>query len=42
MVELLDDPAEARALGLRARAVVEDRLTSAHLVDNMAAAVGLD
>ncbi|WP_456789887.1 glycosyltransferase family 4 protein [Cellulomonas sp. P5_C5] len=41
VVELLDDPAEARALGLRARAVVEDRLTSVHLVDNMAAAVGL-
>lgn len=41
VVELLDDPAEARALGLRARAEIEARLTSAHLVDNMAAAVGL-
>ena len=39
VVELLDDPAAAHALGLRARAAIEDRLTSVHLVDNMAAAV---
>ncbi|KQY23344.1 hypothetical protein ASD16_12430 [Cellulomonas sp. Root485] len=41
VVELLDDPAAAHALGLRARAAIEDRLTSVHLVDNMAAAVGI-
>ena len=41
VVELLDDPTAAHALGRRARAAVEDRLTSVHLVDNMAAAVGL-
>ncbi|WP_273652139.1 glycosyltransferase family 4 protein [Cellulomonas fimi] len=41
VLDLLDDPDAAIALGQRARQAVEDRFTSAHLVDGMARAVGL-
>ena len=38
---LLADPGEARALGERARASVEARLTSDHMVQDLARVIGL-
>jgi len=41
LLTLLDDPVTAADLGRRARAEVERRLTSAHMVEQMARAVGI-
>jgi glycosyltransferase involved in cell wall biosynthesis len=41
LLDLLATPAEARALGERARAAVEARFTSAHMVRGLSHAMGL-